>query len=94
MESVGRNSYDITGGVDFMGSLSAWRAWVEMGQYLCSGCACSVALRMESVGRNYSTQSELSGKTVALRMESVGRNPPLLVLALKVHGRSPHGERG
>ena len=54
-----------------------------------------VALRKESVDRNYSSKSEdgfISG--VALRKESVDRNLSLLLCAAGWAGRSPQGERG
>ncbi len=55
----------------------------------------SVALRMESVGRNLFAGREVFGDNVALRMESVGRNfLDCGSLELTETGRSPHGERG
>ena len=55
-------------------SLSARRAWIEI---LCSRSSCQnlrVALRKESVDRNYGDIVATEGWRVALRKESVDRN--------------------
>ena len=54
----------------------------------------TVALRMESVGRNIWKGENPMCETVALRMESVGRNRGLMEELDRYRGRSPHGERG
>ena len=55
-------------------SLSAWRAWVEIAFPTFFDTSLVVALRMESVGRNYCLNRKQCITHVALRMESVGRN--------------------
>ena len=52
MESVGRNAVFIRPIKRYRVSLSAWRAWVEIGSSGNPSCQVIVALRMESVGRN------------------------------------------
>ena len=53
-----------------------------------------VALRKESVDRNYLNLNNDAGNAVALRKESVDRNSILGLGILKLLGRSPQGERG
>ena len=53
-----------------------------------------VALRKESVDRNYEEMEEESTVEVALRKESVDRNIHTKHLSISVIGRSPQGERG
>ena len=53
-------------------SLSARRAWIEIANATHVSDIRSVALRKESVDRNYAVQIEI----------------------VKMHGRSPQGERG
>ena len=62
-------------------SLSARRAWIEI--LLCRLFMPSqkVALRKESVDRNYPGMNTISYTTVALRKESVDRNLPCWLLA-------------
>ena len=81
--------------VEEVSSLSARRAWIEM--YGCYSLrhSTSVALRKESVDRNFKRLFGLSEeKEVALRKESVDRN------GMEIDGvsydvcRSPQGERG
>ena len=56
-------------------SLSARRAWIEIGLVYCGGCGGTVALRKESVDRNWLVMLPLSSSSmVALRKESVDRN--------------------
>ena len=80
MESVGRNRFSKFVATAECKSLSAWRAWVEilLPPVLCTEP--TVALRMESVGRNGFVIDNFCGVNVALRMESVGRNQQLLQL--------------
>ena len=53
-----------------------------------------VALRKESVDRNYYADKACDWVRVALRKESVDRNGILLTLIIGFLGRSPQGERG
>ena len=56
-------------------SLSARRAWIEIGSCTSIACAASVALRKESVDRNWIMHQHcLRCIQVALRKESVDRN--------------------
>ena len=58
-------------------------------------CAAGVALRKESVDRNYGrTLREVQAKIVALRKESVDRNATVDNTTEAAKGRSPQGERG
>ena len=74
-ESVDRNQY-LSGVLDFgPGSLSARRAWIEMGWRLTACPMMYVALRKESVDRNSSKiKTRILLNLVALRKESVDRN--------------------
>ena len=56
------------------GSLSARRAWIEMNNAGIAGAACAVALRKESVDRNFYAGEIDDSARVALRKESVDRN--------------------
>ena len=51
-ESVDRNFYYADKDVDWVRSLSARRAWIEMRCLRCCAISCMVALRKESVDRN------------------------------------------
>ena len=54
-----------------------------------------VALRKESVDRNFGRDASKSRKTlVALRKESVDRNSAALIYTASDNSRSPQGERG
>ena len=53
-----------------------------------------VALRKESVDRNYYADKDADWVRVALRKESVDRNFPGTNTILFTTGRSPQGERG
>ena len=55
-------------------SLSARRAWIEIEGLWLPMCWCSVALRKESVDRNFNVLIPASSAAVALRKESVDRN--------------------
>ena len=57
-----------------MGSLSARRAWIEIGKTPEELAAEIVALRKESVDRNSSASVDVGSAVVALRKESVDRN--------------------
>ncbi len=76
-------------------SLSARRAWIEisMQRTSCRNTK-TVALRKESVDRNEDTSGATSRILVALRKESVDRNYAVQIKIVKMHGRSPQGERG
>ena len=61
----------------------------------CSGAKADVALRKESVDRNILSYAMSSQEVfVALRKESVDRNNAMQIKIVKMHGRSPQGERG
>ena len=53
-----------------------------------------VALRKESVDRNWNRRCANNGNLVALRKESVDRNPYPRTVPLDCSRRSPQGERG
>ena len=55
-------------------SLSARRAWIEITNFSCQVCVFCVALRKESVDRNFNYIIRLYFIGVALRKESVDRN--------------------
>ena len=75
-------------------SLSARRAWIEIGLTDHSCGWTGVALRKESVDRNIVLLVPELVPWVALRKESVDRNLKLSALQAIVVGRSPQGERG
>ena len=76
------------------GSLSARRAWIEISSSLDDILAGVVALRKESVDRNFDAMQIVVVVVVALRKESVDRNRPVLVYLTFLFRRSPQGERG
>ena len=55
-------------------SLSARRAWIEILAIILKSISVMVALRKESVDRNYGGAQKMDANTVALRKESVDRN--------------------
>ena len=55
-------------------SLSARRAWIEITSEVSESESLAVALRKESVDRNYDTYAKVLRVNVALRKESVDRN--------------------
>ena len=55
-------------------SLSARRAWIEIGQQVSANATHVVALRKESVDRNAKQHYLCGSAAVALRKESVDRN--------------------
>ena len=55
-------------------SLSARRAWIEISYAALDGASEIVALRKESVDRNFDNRVALIPHQVALRKESVDRN--------------------
>ena len=63
-------------------SLSARRAWIEIGINPDQSGKTDVALRKESVDRNVSDLLVVSALPVALRKESVDRNMPSLLCRL------------
>ena len=75
-------------------SLSARRAWIEIGDDRHGGTAGTVALRKESVDRNSMNRPHRRGSLVALRKESVDRNTITGEVQITCTGRSPQGERG
>ena len=77
-----------------MWSLSARRAWIEIGIYLYYIRYPMVALRKESVDRNFFIATTPNGNFVALRKESVDRNIDQMKARGYGVGRSPQGERG
>ena len=54
----------------------------------------AVALRKESVDRNYIIKITETAPRVALRKESVDRNFHTMQVVIVIVGRSPQGERG
>ena len=56
------------------GSLSARRAWIEISEYRSNSICLCVALRKESVDRNWVHLEMSASHPVALRKESVDRN--------------------
>ena len=75
-------------------SLSARRAWIEIGIVQLVALAFEVALRKESVDRNVNVVSFWMSWLVALRKESVDRNQKRTSRLLNSWSRSPQGERG
>ena len=76
-------------------SLSARRAWIEIPAGCWRDARRAVALRKESVDRNYIIKiTEIWGAAVALRKESVDRNARIMNVLNGLKRRSPQGERG
>ena len=75
-------------------SLSARRAWIEILIALPEMLNFTVALRKESVDRNYKERPGQKARPVALRKESVDRNRMGVTVLGIQHSRSPQGERG
>ena len=76
-------------------SLSARRAWIEIASVGVSPEMLSVALRKESVDRNFLFFDALGkAAVVALRKESVDRNQVAVHFVTLSACRSPQGERG
>ena len=75
-------------------SLSARRAWIEIVITAMTSQISVVALRKESVDRNFEDERAYKAKLVALRKESVDRNLCNQVLRVFACRRSPQGERG
>ena len=73
-ESVDRNTRRLLMSVAFLLSLSARRAWIEIGRFGPAGSYSPVALRKESVDRNFLRSPFAMFRLVALRKESVDRN--------------------
>ena len=65
-------------------SLSARRAWIEMTNPKNRKRRSEVALRKESVDRNYKERPGQKGPAVALRKESVDRNNTVQVIIIIV----------
>ena len=57
-------------------SLSARRAWIEIIRVYYKERCIYVALRKESVDRNFGMERKMQAAVVALRKESVDRNSP------------------
>ena len=75
-------------------SLSARRAWIEIVITAMTGQISVVALRKESVDRNYIIKITVTAPRVALRKESVDRNRLFFITFDLFRSRSPQGERG
>ena len=75
-------------------SLSARRAWIEMLRYWSRAMETTVALRKESVDRNFKLKIMYRAFRVALRKESVDRNAGYRRSSPLTSRRSPQGERG
>ena len=83
------------GRLDTVGkSLSARRAWIEIGKIHAKNSLTGVALRKESVDRNNEMMRKQQRTAVALRKESVDRNGEQGVAVFDGFCRSPQGERG
>ena len=67
--------------LDFSASLSARRAWIEISGMICKETGTPVALRKESVDRNFLWVLTGGLSCVALRKESVDRNLSCLLVA-------------
>ena len=80
-ESVDRNVFGFGAKLVHSLSLSARRAWIEIGRQRRSGQSPCVALRKESVDRNTRPPNRQQQRPVALRKESVDRN---LVIHIRV----------
>ena len=97
--SARRAWIEITGGlrvvIYFIMSLSARRAWIEISRAASFQHRSHVALRKESVDRNYWwVEGSNLFYYVALRKESVDRNITSRQLPTPKPRRSPQGERG
>ena len=77
-ESVDRNINCDSNFTQKKQSLSARRAWIEMGVHYDNYNLHCVALRKESVDRNYRCWCARYSRYVALRKESVDRNSSIL----------------
>ena len=75
-------------------SLSARRAWIEIGNSCTQALPEKVALRKESVDRNQVCTIARGLLQVALRKESVDRNINSNSNFTQKERRSPQGERG
>ena len=75
-------------------SLSARRAWIEIVEIVFALLVNGVALRKESVDRNFTTRTRTPIGCVALRKESVDRNEEVPTNEEQTERRSPQGERG
>ena len=76
-------------------SLSARRAWIEIVDYIIDYVNDAiVALRKESVDRNFYYADRNADWVVALRKESVDRNSTRSANFRACISRSPQGERG
>ena len=75
-------------------SLSARRAWIEISTAERYSAPLRVALRKESVDRNWKTLVKFPPGNVALRKESVDRNIVYTLAVFSASCRSPQGERG
>ena len=75
-------------------SLSARRAWIEIGITMVGPGMMTVALRKESVDRNPPSAASTIYGGVALRKESVDRNKASKTGGTGQTRRSPQGERG
>ena len=76
-------------------SLSARRAWIEIQTVNSQTVLSPVALRKESVDRNFLWgRMDLEITPVALRKESVDRNSTRPGVRPRDSSRSPQGERG
>ena len=94
-ESVDRNLVVALLAVGRAWSLSARRAWIEIGRPTTGTQDQYVALRKESVDRNGNSCTQaVPEKSVALRKESVDRNNFRMFACIGFHCRSPQGERG
>ena len=89
-----RNGVEIDGVSYDVWSLSARRAWIEICAVSLNYKEVLVALRKESVDRNFAALKAPEKPCVALRKESVDRNKYVVQCRKTLGGRSPQGERG
>ena len=89
-----RNGLGIGHYRDDVSSLSARRAWIEIYSAYPKKIGRLVALRKESVDRNWLFRQFWSLSRVALRKESVDRNEYIQAGTGILNCRSPQGERG
>ena len=94
-ESVDRNVESVVKGIKSCTSLSARRAWIEIGESVVKGIKSCVALRKESVDRNTMRRDF---KSLGLLSLSARRAWIEIISALASYNiivsRSPQGERG
>ena len=89
-----RNVVDTYEDMNYIESLSARRAWIEIAVAAADHALAAVALRKESVDRNACENTLRCLMDVALRKESVDRNSRSYLSIPTALSRSPQGARG